>query len=156
VARDKPAPTAAQEQLEQRDQEQTDTLAETASEQQSEQRDQLKQARKETLVSSTDLGEEPAAQHRSDHVQLYTRTSGNRPDQYTIRNPNEDALYGHFVVATGGEHEGLYGTYVDATAFKENGDPEIVTVRERGGGLRNFSVRYDDLAPAESRGNGGR
>jgi hypothetical protein len=153
VARDKPAPTAAEEQLQQRDAEQEDTLAQDAADQKSEQRDQLKQARKESLVSSSELGEEPAAQHRSDHVQLYTRTSGNRPDQYSMVNPNEEVAYGHFCTVTAGEHEGLFGVYVDTVSFKENGQPDVVTVRERGGATRNFAVNYDDLAPTESRGN---
>jgi hypothetical protein len=97
------------------------------------------------------------------------RTSGNRPDQYTMARdkPAPTAAQARAQARTPSTGTSswrparrargpLRHTYVDATAFKENGDPEIVTVRERGGGLRNFSVRYDDLAPAESRGNGGR
>jgi hypothetical protein len=55
---------------------------------------------------------------------------------------------------TGGEHEGLFGVYVDNVSFKENGQPDVVTVRRCGESVNSlFAVNYDDLAPAESRGN---
>ncbi len=153
MARSKPAPTAAEEELQQRDAgAQQDTLADTAAEQKREQRAELKAGNPEAGPAL----QEPAEMHRSDHVQLYTKTSGNRPDQYSVLNPSEEVNYGHFCTVTGGEHEGLYGVYVDTVSFKANGQPDKVTVRESGGSVAQYQVDYDDLAPAQSRGNGAR
>jgi hypothetical protein len=91
--------------------------------------------------------------HRSDHVQFNSETSPERPDQYTIRNPETDALYGHFVTVTGGEHEGLYGVYESNVSGTKDGDPLVVNVRQRGADNNLVTVNYADLAPAQSRGN---
>lgn len=105
------------------------------------------------LATTEDQGPEPSDQHRSDHVQLRTQTSGDRPDQLTVSDPRVEPFYGHFVTVTGGPHEGVYGVYVDNRTFKDNGKPDIVLVRERGSSNAILEVAYDDLAPAESRGN---
>jgi PAB1-binding protein PBP1 len=149
MARSQPAPTAAEEELAQREQGNQDTLAQRAKEEKAQQKQELRAGRRSP---TTDIGDEPAELHRSDHVQLYTKTSGNRPDQYTQRNPAEEVAYGHFCTVTAGEHEGLYGVYVDNVSFKENGQPDVVTVRERGESVNSYAVYYDDLAPAQSRG----
>lgn len=97
---------------------------------------------------------EPSDLHRSDHVQLRTQTSGDRPDQLTVSNPNEEPFYGHFVTVTGGEYEGAFGVYVDNSTFDEKtGKPSTVLVRRRGAENDLVLVNYADIAPAESRGN---
>jgi hypothetical protein len=91
MARSQPAPTAAEEELAQREQGNQDTLAQRAKEEKAQQKQELRAGRRSP---TTDIGDEPAELHRSDHVQLYTKTSGNRPDQYTQRNPAEEVAYG--------------------------------------------------------------
>lgn len=155
---DKPAPTAAEEELAQRDVQQQDTLKEDAREQKKQQRQELRASKKAAKV---ERGDTPSAMHRSDHVQNNTAASPERPDQYTIRNPHEEVAYGAFCTYTGPEMQsagstletGDYGVLLDTKAGSEDGETvKQVTFRRRAD-LATFPVNYDDLKPSESRGN---
>jgi hypothetical protein len=156
---DKPAPTAAEEELAQRDVQQQDTLKEDAREQKKQQRQELRASKKAAKV---ERGDTPSAMHRSDHVQNNTASSAERMDQYTISNPNEQVAYGHFATYTGGEvtqagnqvlNSGDFGVYLDNVVGSQDGE-QVKQVRfRRREDLAVFVVDYDDLAPAGSRGN---
>lgn len=150
MAKSQPAPTAAQEQLDQRSVEGNDNLEAQAKE-------EKRQQRREVLTGSGGAAPAvkgtPSDMHRSDHVQFNSTTSPERPDQYTVSNPNTDALYGHFVTVTGGEHAGAYGVYVDNVQGAPDGSARVVSVRTRDADNKLITVKYSDLAPAESRGN---
>jgi hypothetical protein len=141
--------TAAEEQLAQRDVQADDSLEQDAKEQRKQQRQELKEGNPE----AAEPRETPAAMHRSDHVQDASERSVDRPDQYTILNPNEQVPYGHFGVVTGGEHQGRFGVFVDTVSAQANGQPDTVTIRTRDANNELLQVSYDDLAPTDSRGN---
>lgn len=105
------------------------------------------------LATTADAGPEPSDQHRSDHVQIRTGSSGDRPDQLSVTDRAQEPFYGHFVTVVAGEHEGAYGVYYDNVTFDANGKPDVILVRTRDADNRQLEVRYADVRPAESRGN---
>jgi hypothetical protein len=151
MAKAQPAPTAAEEELAQRDVSATDSLEQDAKDQRKQQRAEVRAGAGGVAVQA---GENPSEFHRSDHVQFNSVTSPERPDQYTVSNPNDQPFYGHFVTVTGGEHEGAYGAYFENVVGTGDGaTPLVVKVRTRDANNEVLLVKYDDLAPAESRGN---
>jgi len=120
-----------------------------------EQRDAQKEAVKEgKKVPTADLSniEDSAAGHWSPHVR------GNFPDNRVGATASDkgNVMYGHFCTVSDGEHEGVYGVFVDIISVDDQGYPELVQVRPRGNPLSLITVKYSDLEPSESRGNGNR
>lgn len=159
MAKAQEAPTAAEEELAQRDANPSDTLEQDAKEQKKQQREELRASKKAPTVKR---GDTPSAFHRSDHVQNNTASSAERMDQYTISNPNEQVAYGHFATYTGGEqtqagnqvlNSGDFGVYLDNVAGSEDGETVKQVRFRRREDLAVFVVNYDDLTPAGSRGN---
>lgn len=161
MAKAQEAPTAAEDELAQRDVNPQGSLEQDAKEQKQERRQELR-ASKKSVAAKVNRGDTPSAQHRSDHVQNNTRSSAERMDQYTISNPHEQVAYGHFCTYTGGEQTqagnqvletGDYGVYLDNVAGSDDGE-QVHQVRfRRREDLAVFVVNYDDLKPAGSRGN---
>jgi hypothetical protein len=158
VAKAQEAPTAAEEELAQRDANPSDTLEQDAKEQKQQRREELRASKKQPTVKR---GNTPSAFHRSDHVQNNTAASSERMDQYTISNPHEQVAYGHFCTYQGGEQQsagsvlntGDFGVYLDNVAGSEDGETVKQVRFRRREDLAVFVVNYDDLTPAGSRGN---
>lgn len=96
--------------------------------------------------------EESAQQQWSPH------SRGGFPDNRVAAGVSDkgNARYGEFVTVTGGEHEGVFGVFVDIVSQDKEGYPELVLVRPQASNQTLLTVKYSDLAAAKSRGNGAR
>jgi len=105
-------------------------------------------------VPKADLSniEDANAGHWSPHIR------GQFPDNRVAAGASDKGtvMYGHFCTVTDGDHEGTFGVFVDVLSVDDQGYPELVQVRPRGNPLNVVTVKYSDLEPAESRGNGTR
>lgn len=79
--------------------------------------------------------------------------TGPQPAQLNDTRADDEAVLGHFVEVTAGEHEGRYGVFIEAQAAVDAEDQTkatIAVVRARDNDSDRFSVPIADLVPAEA------
>lgn len=118
-------------------------VLERQAEEQRKQRDEAMSATPtDAQLRAGEGADDPMIGRASDHQH------GVRPDNVV----GGHVFYGHFAVVTKGEYEGRFGVYEDTVSLKD-GRPDLVRFRTRDARNELLTVAYDDLAPAESRGN---
>jgi len=103
------------------------------------------------IRAETDGAPDPAADEPAPAPEVVVVNPNRAVDNFNARS-DDDAYTGGFVDVVAGEHQGVYGQYVDTVEWGDDGYPTSVLVRPRDADANLLVVDYADVRNSQRAG----